>query len=346
MSVVNVTASRSYDVTVSDGILDKCGEFCKPLVKGKTAVIVSDDNVFPLYGKRVTKSLENEGFVVKEFVVPHGERSKSLSSYINLLEFLFESDVTRSDLLVALGGGVVGDLCGFAAATYQRGVQFVQIPTTLLAMVDSSVGGKTAVNLENGKNQVGSFYQPSAVICDPKTLSTLPEEEYLCGCAEVIKYAVLFSEEFFSELEETPAKDQLENVITTCVTMKRDIVKADEFDTGERMLLNLGHTVGHAVEGLSGFQTLHGQAVAIGLATISRSAAKYGYLSEADCNRIISLLDKYGLPTETEYTIDDMYTLAVSDKKSSGDAITIIVPRKIGHCERMKFPKSQLKDWL
>ncbi|MCD8107384.1 MAG: 3-dehydroquinate synthase [Oscillospiraceae bacterium] len=346
MSVVNVTASRNYDVTVSDGIIDKCGSFCKPLVKGKNAVIVSDDNVFSIYGKRVTKSLESEGFKVSEFVVPHGERSKSMSCYINLLEFLFESGVTRSDLLVALGGGVVGDLCGFAAATYQRGIQFVQIPTTLLAMVDSSVGGKTAVNLENGKNQVGSFYQPSAVICDPKTLSTLPEEEYLCGCAEVIKYAVLFSEEFFTQLEETPAKKQLENVITTCVTMKRDIVKADEFDTGERMLLNLGHTVGHAVEGLSGFETLHGQAVAIGLATISRSAVKYGYLSEENCERIIGLLEKYGLPTETEFTADEMYTLAVSDKKASSDTITIIVPRKIGHCELLKLPKTDLKDWL
>ncbi|MCD7771319.1 MAG: 3-dehydroquinate synthase [Oscillospiraceae bacterium] len=346
MSVVNVTASRNYDVTVSDGILDKCGEFCKPLVKGKTAVIVSDDNVYPIYGKRVTKSLENEGFTVHEFVVPHGERSKSMSCYINLLEFLFEMKVTRSDLLVALGGGVVGDLTGFAAATYQRGVKFVQIPTTLLAMVDSSVGGKTAVNLESGKNQVGSFYQPASVICDPKTLSTLPEEEYLCGCAEVIKYAVLFSEEFFTKLEETPAKNQLENVITTCVTMKRDIVKADEFDTSERMLLNLGHTVGHAVEGLSGFQTLHGQAVAIGMATISRSAVKYGYLSEADCNRIIALLKKYGLPTETEFTADEMYTLALSDKKATSGTITIVVPRKIGHCELLKLPKTDLKDWL
>ncbi len=346
MSVVNVTASRNYDVTVCDGILDKCGSFCRPLVKGKNAIIVSDDNVYPIYGKRVTKSLESEGFTVSEFVVPHGERSKSMSCYINLLEFLFESGITRSDLLVALGGGVVGDLTGFAAATYQRGVQFVQIPTTLLAMVDSSVGGKTAVNLESGKNQVGSFYQPSAVICDPKTLSTLPEEEYLCGCAEVIKYAVLFSEEFFTQLDETPAKNQLENVITTCVTMKRDIVKADEFDTGERMLLNLGHTVGHAVEGLSGFTTLHGQAVAIGLATISRSAVKYGYLSEANCERIIGLLEKYGLPTETEFTADEMYTLALSDKKATSDTITIVVPRKIGHCELLKLPKSQLKDWL
>ena len=182
------------------------------------------------------------------FPYPGGEHCKTLATYAALLDFLAAHRLSRSDLIVALGGGVTGDLAGFAAATYQRGIPFVQVPTTLLAAVDSSVGGKTAVNLASGKNQVGCFYQPSLVLCDPDTLRTLPPEEYRNGCAEVIKYAVLRSEPFFSELRTAPVSAQVEHVIATCVSMKRDLVAADEFDRGSRQLLNLGHSFGHAVE--------------------------------------------------------------------------------------------------
>lgn len=346
MTAIEVSASKKYQVLISEGFLDSSGELISGLVKGKTAVIVSDDNVFPLYGGRVKASLEKSGFLVKSFVFPHGEKSKSMAVYTELLEFMLAQRLTRSDFLVALGGGVVGDLTGFAAATYQRGIGFIQIPTTLLAMVDSSVGGKTAVNLENGKNQVGAFYQPSLVICDPSVLSTLPKDEFLCGCAEVIKYAVLFSEEFFGELSSVSVENQLAHVINTCVTMKRDVVKADEFDMGQRMFLNLGHTVGHAVEACSGFTVLHGQAVAIGMAVMARSAAKRGYLSDEDAERIISLIEKFDLPTEAEYPIDDMFSAALSDKKASSKDITIIVPRRIGECELLKIHRSELKDWM
>lgn len=346
MTVIEVSASKNYQVLISEGLLGSSGELISELVKGKTAAIVSDDNVFPLYGERVKNSLEKSGFAVMSFVFPHGEKSKSMAVYTELLEFLLSNRLTRSDFLVALGGGVVGDLTGFAAATYQRGIGFIQIPTTLLAMVDSSVGGKTAVNLENGKNQVGAFYQPSLVICDPNVLSTLPKDEFLCGCAEVIKYAILFSEEFFEELMNTPVENQLEHVIKTCVTMKRDIVKSDEFDLGLRMLLNLGHTVGHAVEACSRFTVLHGQAVAIGMCVMARSAVKRGYLSNDDAQRIVSLIEKYSLPTKAEYHIDDMFSAALSDKKASSKDITIIVPRKIGECELVKIKKSELIDWM
>lgn len=346
MTTVHITASLEYDVFIEHGIIDRAGELAGAVLKGKTICIVSDDNVFPIYGERVMKSFEAAGFRVLSFVFPHGEKSKSIKVYTELLEFLLENRFTRSDSLAALGGGVVGDLTGFAAATYQRGIRFIQIPTTLLAMVDSSVGGKTAVNLEHGKNQVGAFYQPSMVICDPDTLKTLPQEQFLCGCGEVIKYAVFGSGEFFERLSERDVEAQLEYVITKSVEMKRDVVACDERDTGARMILNLGHTVGHAIEACSGFEVLHGQGVAIGMAVISRAANKMGYLSDNDLGEILSLIKQYGLPTETEFSAEQLYSAALADKKADDDSITIVVPTAIGHAELKKIPKAELYEWI
>ena len=346
MKEVRVEASRSYSVYVQPGLIDSAGEYISSLIKGDTAVIVSDDNVSRLYGQRLRLSLEKSGFRVLEYVFPHGEKSKCMDVYIRLLEFLLENRLTRSDVIVALGGGVVGDLAGFAAATFQRGMGLIQIPTTLLAMVDSSVGGKTAVNLEHGKNQVGSFYQPYGVICDPETLDTLPEEEFLCGCAEVIKYAVLGSREFFDSLKGAGVRQNLEGVITACVEMKRDIVASDEFDTGRRMLLNLGHTVGHAVEACSGFTVLHGQAVAIGMAVISRAANRRGLLPDSDLHEILDILERFGLPTQTKYPALDLYRETLADKKSGSTHITLVVPRKIGSCELMKPEREEVLGWI
>lgn len=346
METVHVKASREYDVVISRGIIDEAGAYAKTVLKSRTVCIVSDDIVYSIYGKRVTESFERAGFKVESFVFPNGEQSKSMETYENLLEHLLSLKLTRSDALIALGGGVVGDLTGFAAATYQRGIPFIQIPTTLLAMVDSSVGGKTAVNLKSGKNQVGAFYQPYIVICDPDTLSTLSKEQFLCGCAEVIKYAVLGSEEFFNQLKDKPVWEQLENVIAKCVAMKRDVVAEDEFDTGKRMVLNLGHTVGHAVEACSSFGILHGQGVAIGMAVISRAAVEKGVLFGDDCERIIGILEQYELPTETEYSAESLYSGALADKKSDGGNITIVVPERIGSCRFIKIPKTELLDWI
>lgn len=346
MTSLRIEASRSYDVRIEKGLFDNVGELVRSVSVGSKVCIVSDDIVFALYGERAIRSLESAGFEVFKFVFEHGEGSKCIRVYTELLEYLLCHRLTRSDMLVALGGGVVGDLTGFAAATYQRGIRFVQVPTTLLAMVDSSVGGKTAVNLENGKNQVGAFYQPSLVVCDPDILSTLPEEEFLCGCAEVIKYAVFGDREFFEQLENIPAKEQLENIITRCIEMKRDVVAADEFDNGARMILNLGHTVGHTVEALSGFTVLHGQGVAIGMSVICRSAKSMGMLSDDDCKRIINLIAKYGLPTQTQYSLEDIYGCALSDKKVSDKYITIVVPDRIGSAKLVKLPKEELREWL
>lgn len=348
MPAIRISASREYDVIVERGILGDLGKFARRAVSGsaKIAAVVSDDRVFELYGKRACDALQEAGFRVVSFVFPHGEQSKTLAVYGEIVHFLSENHLTRSDFLVALGGGIPGDITGFAAATYQRGIPFIQIPTTLLAAVDSSVGGKTAVNLETGKNQVGCFYQPSLVLCDPEVLKTLPEEEYRCGCAEVIKYGILGNAEFFRELRERPIKNQLERVITTCVSMKRDIVAEDEFDRGKRQLLNLGHTIGHAIEACSGFKILHGEAVAAGMALIARAAFQKGICGAETVEAILSVLKEYGLPTGTDFSAEELLRAVMSDKKMNGDRITLVLPEKIGKCRLEELPAEQLESFI
>ena len=343
---IPVKASRDYEVLVERGLLDRAGEIVCRVTRAQTVALVAGENVYPLYGAQVTASLEAAGLRVLPFVITPGESSKTLETYGELLRFLSENRLTRSDALIALGGGVTGDLTGFAAATYQRGVDFVQIPTTLLAMVDSSVGGKTAVDLPTGKNQVGAFWQPAAVLCDPDTLRTLPEAEYRCGSAEVLKYGVLGSAAFFASLRQTPICEQEEQVIEKCVTMKRDIVHEDEYDRGLRQLLNLGHSFGHAVEQCSGFRVLHGQAVAIGMAIMARAAAAKGYCSAETCEEILALLRQYGLPTETDYPLPELAAAMGTDKKLTGKMMHLVVPREIGRCEILPVPLAEIPDWL
>ncbi len=346
MVTLHISASTDYDILIGNGLLPETGKRVKELGKVKTAVVVSDDNVFPLYGDTVMKSLEEQGIRAEKFVFPHGEHSKCMTTYEELLEYLCEKRITRSDILVALGGGVTGDLTGFAAATYQRGIRFVQVPTTLLAAVDSSVGGKTAVNLKAAKNQVGCFYQPSIVICDIDTLKTLPEEEYKCGCAEVIKYGVIGNSQFFDEIFEKPISEQIEHVIEVCVGMKRDVVMRDEFDHGDRMFLNFGHTFGHAAEKCSDYNLLHGIGVAMGMAVISRSALKLGYCGPEVPETIEAILKKYDLPTEVPYSLKQMVDAAFSDKKLLGGNISLIVPEKIGKCIIETVPAAAISDWM
>lgn len=346
MNTIHIAASREYDVLIGHGLLDELGTLVAGAVDAKTAAIVSDDSVFALYGKRAAAALERAGLRVISFVFPHGESSKNLTVYGQVLNFLCENRISRTDVVVALGGGVVGDLAGFAAATYLRGIRFIQVPTTLLAMVDSSVGGKTAVDLPTGKNQAGSFYQPCIVICDPNTLETLPEEQYRCGCAEIIKYSMLGNAAFFEELYKTPVREQYEHVIEVCVQMKRDIVGADEYDLGRRRTLNLGHTFGHAVEQCSDFSLLHGEAVAIGMATVTRAAVKRGICGEETLARLLDILHRYGLPTETGYELDKLYEAELVDKKISGGKMHLIVPEKIGQVRMETIPVEALRDWM
>ena len=347
MTSVRIHASRRYEVSIQQGLLDRAGELLRPLSRAEAVCVVSGERVWPLYGARLTHSLEAAGFRVPHFIHPSGEEHKNLETYGALLGFLAEQGLSRSDLIVSLGGGVTGDLAGFAAATYQRGLDYVQIPTSLLAMVDSSVGGKTAVDLPQGKNLVGAFWQPLAVLCDPRLLETLPEEELRCGAAEVAKYAVLRDEDLFCELEKSGlAAACTEETIARCVSVKRDLVEEDEFDRGSRRLLNLGHSFGHAVELCSGYALRHGQAVSVGLAMIARAAAKQGVCSPETAERIASLLEKLGLPTETEIGRERLLAALLHDKKRSGETLPLILPEEIGRCRVEPTPVERLEDWL
>lgn len=346
MTTVTVNASRSYDIKIGSGLLSTLGQEAAALGKAQSVCIVSETNVYPLHGKTAEDSLKNAGFRVVSYVFPAGEASKNGENFLKLLNFLAENQLTRSDLIVALGGGVVGDLAGFAASAYRRGIRFIQVPTTLLSAVDSSVGGKTAIDLPTGKNMAGAFYQPSLVLCDTDTLNTLPEEIFRDGCAEVIKYGVIYDRSFFDYLTEAGILFDREKVITRCVELKRDVVMEDEFDTGARMKLNLGHTVGHGVEAKSEFTLSHGKSVAIGMAIVSRSAMKAGLLKNEECDRILSALAAYGLPVSTAYSANDLAVLALSDKKRSGGFVSLIIPREIGICEIIPTPVEQLESFI
>ncbi len=346
MEIIKVKASKHYDVMIGSDILQTAGSYISNIIPKGNAVIVSDDTVFPLYGDILKKSLDEAGFKTTEFVFEHGEKSKNLTVYGTLLETMCAKHITRSDFIIALGGGVVGDLAGFAAATYQRGINFVQIPTTLLAAVDSSVGGKTAVDLSIGKNQVGCFYQPSLVLCDINTFKTLPDAEYRNGCAEIIKYAMIGNEPFFRDIRDIPVSKQYEKVISTCVAMKSRFVERDEFDKGCRMFLNFGHTIGHAVEACSNYAVPHGQAVAIGMAAITRSACARNICDEGTLDAILDILKKYGLPSEVAFSAEDLVYAIFNDKKSSGDCLNLVLPEHIGKCRLEKIQKTELRDWL
>lgn len=344
MQTININTSKPYSVLIGSGLLH--GSVHSEKIRDRNVMVVSDDTVYALYGKPLCSLLKRGGAHIFTFVFPHGEQSKNLSTYGKLLEEMCRVRMTRNDLLVALGGGVTGDMAGFAAGTYQRGIDFAQIPTTLLSAVDSSVGGKTGVDLESGKNMVGVFHQPSHVLCDTDTLLTLPEDEYKNGCAEIIKYAMIGSRRLFQSIKEVPVSDQYENVISECVTMKRDLVEKDEFDNGPRMLLNFGHTVGHAVETCSGYKVPHGKAVAIGMAVITRAAEVSGLCSKDTCDKLLDLLASYGLPTDTSCDLSMLSAAIMTDKKSRGGKLTLVVPREIGSCELMEIPKSSVPEWL
>ena len=333
MISVSVCASQSYEVKIGRNLLPTLGQEIANVCHAGKIAIISDSNVFPLYGNTVESTLRASGFEICSFVFPAGENSKTPSVYLEILDFLSENQLTRSDCMVALGGGVVGDITGFAAATYLRGIAYVQVPTTLLAMVDSSVGGKTAIDLPAGKNLVGAFYQPKLVLCDTDTLHTLPEEDFRDGCAEIIKYAMVFDKELFTHLQRTGLAFDREAVISKCVTLKRDVVAADEFDRGQRMLLNFGHTLGHAVEARSNYRLSHGKSVAIGMAIVCRSCANRGLCPRQVCDALLNLLTQFSLPTTTDNSAQQLCAIALSDKKRSGDTVHLIVPKSVGNCE-------------
>lgn len=326
---------------------ESIGEAARNIVSGNTIVVVTDENVKPLYLDRYMQSLKAAGFDVYSFTIAPGEESKSGKVYLELLNYLAEIPLTRADALVALGGGVVGDLTGFAAATYLRGIKVIQVPTTLLAVVDSSIGGKTAVNLEAGKNLAGAFHQPALIWRDVSALDTLPEEEYLNGMAEVVKYGVIADAELWKILfNYVNVKNEMPVVIQKCVDIKTRIVQDDEFDTGVRQLLNFGHTIGHAIEKASNFEISHGFAVAKGMAEIARISAEQGWCSKECADEIRQLLENYGFDLSIDYSKEELYDIMLSDKKRKGGVIDLVVPERIGKCRLERVTTQQLKEIL
>lgn len=346
MKTITVSASKEYLVLIGGGLLPQLGTYAAALNTPGKAAIISDSRVWPLYGAAAEASLLAAGFETVHYCFPAGEASKNADTYLSILNFLADHKLTRSDIIIALGGGVVGDVTGFAAATFLRGVSYIQIPTTLLAMVDSSVGGKTAIDLPAGKNLVGAFYQPSLVLCDIDALHTLPADIFRDGCAEVIKYGVLYDAQLFDHLSQHGLDFDRESVIARCVELKRNVVMEDEFDTGARQKLNLGHTIGHGVEAQSNFTISHGQAVAIGMAIVAKAGCVLSICDANTSTQIRSILEKFSLPTATSFTAVQLYASALSDKKRSGGTVNLIIPEKIGSCMIRPTPVSQLKSFI
>ncbi len=327
-NIVKVTAqSGTYEVHIGKHL--DYGELLKNTHKSCNVVLISDDVVFPLYGERTKEQLKSAGFTVETFIFANGENSKNWQTAGEILEFAAERNLSKSDLFVALGGGVVGDITGFAASVFLRGISYVQLPTTLLAAVDSSVGGKTAVDLLTGKNLAGAFHQPIAVFCDTETFHTLPKEIFADGMAETIKYGVIRDEALFQQLNQE--QFDICEVCRRCVTMKAEIVARDEFDCGERKLLNYGHTPGHAIELLSAYQISHGSAVAIGMVMMMRAAEADARIESGSTKRLISLLQKFDLPVTCDFTAEEMARVAMADKKRAGGHISLVFPERIGN---------------
>ena len=346
MKTVTVNASTEYDVLIGAGLLGEIPLLLKKVSCAQKICIVSDSNVWPLYGPVLQCSLSSAGYETITFVFPAGEESKCGDTYLRLVNTLAHARVSRSDCLIALGGGVVGDLTGFAAATYLRGIDFIQIPTTLLAAVDSSVGGKTAIDLPAGKNLCGAFYQPKLVICDTNTLNTLPEDIFQDGCAEVIKYGILYDRSLFDHLMTYGLNFHREDTIARCVELKRDVVNEDEFDRGARQMLNLGHTIGHSVELLSNYQLSHGKSVSIGMAIVVRAAEERSLCDAQTSREILEILARFSLPIRTQHSSHALFTAALSDKKRSGDTVNLIIPERIGKCRICPTPVQQLQSFI
>ncbi len=342
--VITISTDKPYDVVVESGALDRTGALLKPIFKaGSRAMIISETNVFPLYGERLTKSLTEAGFRVSNFVFEAGEQNKQLATVMQMYEALSENGFTRTDFIVTLGGGVAGDMGGFAAATFLRGIDFVQVPTSLLAQVDASVGGKTGVDLPFGKNLVGAFHQPRLVVADPETLHTLPDYDFTDGMGEVIKYGCIMDAALFEKLEKGEVIDRMEAAIAHCVACKKVLVEEDTNDKGRRMILNFGHTFGHALEKLTGFSSLsHGRAVAIGMAMAADVGESLGVTEMGTAARIRRVLESYDLPVESDFDFADIVEATALDKKSFGKTLNLILLKSIGDCVIHPIDRSYL----
>ncbi|HIU26664.1 MAG TPA: 3-dehydroquinate synthase [Candidatus Copromorpha excrementigallinarum] len=356
---IEVSASRRYHVLMGKGLLSSGGELIKNALSPvpgredsrdkRKICVITDENVAPLYGEPdqpFIKSLQDAGFQVFTYVFPGGEEAKTMDTVAAILNYLADNRFSRSDIIAALGGGITGDVAGFAAASYLRGVEYVQAPTSLLAAVDSSVGGKTGVNLKAGKNLAGAFWQPSLVLFDPQVLSTLSRQLKLDGIAEALKAGIIADPSIIEEARRARELDDpllLTELAARAVRVKRDIVLEDEREKGARQLLNLGHTPAHAIETLSGYTVSHGHAVAMGISIISRAAERLGMSREGFPEKINALLQKAGFPLKCPYSAGRLAEAALSDKKRRGSRITLVIPEDLGSCKLMAVDISELE---
>ena len=343
---------RAYDILIQRGLLDQAGARIRAILpRASRLFVVTDTNVLPLYHARVRDALREAGFQTQACAVPAGEASKSAGQLSDLWERMMAFGLTRTDAVVALGGGVVGDLAGFAAATILRGVALIQIPTTLLAQVDSSVGGKVAIDLPEGKNLAGTFYQPRLVLMDPEVLGTLPHETFADGMAEVIKYGCIADQGFLEFLSQNPSRSaimaNMEQVLYTCCRIKAEVVAEDELDTGRRMILNFGHTLGHAYE-LAGHYTTytHGQAVAAGMVRAAQLGTALGLTPAHLAPDIAQLVEAFGLPTAIPCSQADYAAAIGLDKKGAGSSLSLILLDRPGHALAYPILKQQLLEML
>lgn len=332
MQKLTVNVGGGYDILIEKGLLSDAGKYVSSVMHCKKLVLISDTNVYPLYGDLVKDSLEKYNYSVDTYIFEAGEASKKTSVVIDMVEFMADKGLTREDGVIALGGGVCGDMAGFAAAIYLRGIKFVQIPTTLLSQVDSSVGGKTAVDLPQGKNLCGAFHQPSSVLIDPKVLDTLSGHFFNDGMGEVIKYGCIKAADLFERLEQENPKDFIDDLIYQCLDIKRQVVENDEKEHGERALLNFGHTCGHAIEKLWNFETVsHGVAVGIGMVMITAVSERMGITKPGTVQRIIDVLQKNNMKIEDTHSVADIVEAMHADKKRTGSGIKFVMLREIGN---------------
>ena len=345
MEKIIVKGENGYDILIERGLLESAGEYIRKITKANKALVITDTNVAKLYGDRVKKSLEENGFETFLFSFPAGETSKNLSTVTDMIEAMCSVGLTRSDIVIALGGGVTGDLAGFASAIFLRGIDFVQIPTTLLSQVDSSVGGKTGCDLSFGKNLVGAFHNPRLVLIDPDTIKTLPYRYKKDGIGEIIKYALIKSDKLFNKLIDSDSFDGiLDDVIYECVDIKGEIVENDFTEKGERMLLNFGHTLGHAIEKYENYDGLaHGEAVGVGMLYITRASEIWGDTEIGTADKIEKLLNKFSLPVKTNANIDELVNIMLYDKKRRGNKLNLVLVKNVGNSFVKALPSDEFK---
>ena len=342
---IRIKAGEGYDFVIGDGLLDEIGNMAKSVMDARRIILFTDSTVNGLYADKIENELKRARFKTFRYVYEAGEKSKILNTVAELLDYMSDCGLTRGDAVAVLGGGVAGDMGGFAASVYLRGIKFMQIPTTLLASVDSSVGGKTGVDTKNGKNLVGTFWQPSLVVCDTSVFESLGHDLMLDGFAEVIKTAAIRSEKMFRELEDGLFTEKMADIIARCVTIKGDVVQSDEKEKGLRRILNFGHTMAHAIELSSNYTISHGRAVAIGMLMVTKASEAHGLTEAGTYRRLYDLIEREGYETETDIPLDLLCEAAHRDKKSGGSFIKLVYIPKIGQAAVKKVSYTDLFDF-